>query len=132
LLLLLLGPRNATTAPAHGCAQVAAAARALLDRPPSQRHSLQEHLAGLGVGYDYLSRAFKRVYGVRPTVYANAMRVERAKRMLLDGLPSAEAAQRSGFNDAGYFSRVFRRLVGVTPGQFASSGRDGNEKGGQA
>jgi len=43
-------------------------------------------------------------------------RVDRAKDMLLNGVPASEAAVASGFCDQSHMIRHLRRSFGVTPG----------------
>jgi AraC-like DNA-binding protein len=50
-------------------------------------------------------------------------RVERARRLLLDGRSPAEVATATGFYDQSHLTRHFRRLVGVPPGRFRDSAR---------
>ncbi len=55
--------------------------------------------------------------------YVNSLRVESAKRLLLDtALTVGEVGHRVGFNDSNYLVRVFTRLVGVSPGRYRTTG----------
>jgi AraC-like DNA-binding protein len=67
----------------------------------------------------YLSRLFKKHLETTPMRYRNAVRVEKAKHLLL--IKSAtveEIADALGFEDAKYFSRLFRSHTTLTPSQF--------------
>ena len=55
-----------------------------------------------------------------PHVYVTGRRVELARRLLLDGVPAAEAATRAGFYDQSHLTRHFKRLHGVTPVAFGA------------
>jgi AraC-like DNA-binding protein len=66
-------------------------------------------------------RAFSAAYGIAPHQYLTARRVDRARRLLLDGLPVGEVAVAAGFYDQAHLTRHFRRLVGVTPGRYGSA-----------
>nr|WP_310206490.1 helix-turn-helix domain-containing protein [Paenarthrobacter nitroguajacolicus] len=46
--------------------------------------------------------------------------MDRARRLLLDGRPAAEAAVEAGFHDQSHLTRHFRRVLGTTPGAFAA------------
>ncbi|MDX3118646.1 AraC family transcriptional regulator [Streptomyces scabiei] len=70
----------------------------------------------------HLVRAFSAAYGLAPHQYLTARRVDLARRLLLDGLPSGEVAAASGFYDQAHLTRHFRKLVGVTPGRYGRRG----------
>lgn len=63
----------------------------------------------------YLIRSVKRATGLTPHAHIVQARVDRARRMLLDGVPAAEAAIAAGFCDQAHLIRQFRRHYGVTP-----------------
>jgi transcriptional regulator GlxA family with amidase domain len=45
-------------------------------------------------------------------------RLDRARRLLLEGLPIADVAVATGFHDQPHLTRHFRALLGTTPGAF--------------
>ena len=67
----------------------------------------------------HLVRAFSGEFGIAPHQYLTARRLDRARRLLLDGLPPGEVAAATGFYDQSHLNRSFKRLVGTTPGRFA-------------
>ncbi|MET7385620.1 AraC family transcriptional regulator [Streptomyces sp. NPDC005529] len=69
----------------------------------------------------HLVRAFSGAFGIAPHQYLMSRRVDRARRLLLDGRPPGEVAAATGFYDQSHLTRHFRRLVGVTPGRYARS-----------
>ncbi|MFD6921310.1 AraC family transcriptional regulator [Streptomyces sp. NPDC059944] len=69
----------------------------------------------------HLVRAFSGAFGIAPHQYLMSRRVDRARRLLLDGRPPGEVAATTGFYDQSHLTRHFRRLVGVTPGRYARS-----------
>ncbi|MEW2163346.1 AraC family transcriptional regulator [Streptomyces sp. NPDC007084] len=111
----------------------AAAGLPLPDRPLA--HRLRELLDARlveGVALDeaarlvhahpaHLVRAFSGAFGIAPHQYLMSRRVDRARRLLLDGRPPGEVAAATGFYDQSHLTRHFRRLVGVTPGRYARS-----------
>ena len=98
--------------------------RQLLDARALLPITLAEAGATLGANVTHLVRSFSRAYGIAPHAYVVGRRVDAARRLLLDGVPPAEAAAGSGFHDQAHLSRHFVRHVGTTPGRFArSSGR---------
>lgn len=66
----------------------------------------------------HLVRAFSTAYGIAPHQYLNSRRVDRARRLLLDGVRPSEVATATGFFDQSHLTRHFRKLVGVTPGRY--------------
>lgn len=72
----------------------------------------------LGTHATHLVRAFGREYGLPPHRYVTARRVDRARRLLLDGVPTVQAAVAAGFHDQSHLTRHFRRVLGVPPGRF--------------
>ncbi|NLU68824.1 AraC family transcriptional regulator [Streptomyces sp. HNM0574] len=67
----------------------------------------------------HLVRAFTGAFGLAPHQYLMARRVDRARRLLLDGRSPAEVATAVGFYDQSHLTRHFKRLTGTTPGRFA-------------
>jgi AraC-like DNA-binding protein len=63
-------------------------------------------------------RAFRKATGTSPRRHLRALRIERARRLLIDTDRSvAVIAASVGFEDPFYFSRVFRRATGRSPRQ---------------
>ena len=75
----------------------------------------------LGTHPSHLVRAFGREYGLPPHRYVVTRRLDRARRLLLDGMPIAEVAAVTGFHDQSHLTRHFRALLGTTPGAFRSA-----------
>lgn len=65
-----------------------------------------------------LARQFRAAYGTSPYNYLVMRRLQRARQLLLQGVPLAEAAFDCGFADQSHFTRQFRRAYGVTPGRW--------------
>ena len=62
-----------------------------------------------------LFRAFQRETGMPPHAYQLTVRVDRAKALLLQGVPPAHVAADLGFYDQSHFTQCFRSQLGVTP-----------------
>jgi LacI family transcriptional regulator len=73
----------------------------------------------LAVARRALEQRFVRLLGRTPAAEIRRVRIEDAKRMLVDTERSiADISRLTGFGHQDLFSRVFRRTVGVTPTQF--------------
>jgi AraC family transcriptional regulator len=66
----------------------------------------------------HFSRLFKQTTGLTPYQYILRCRVERAKRLLRQNLPIAEAAVQAGFASQSHLNRHFKQQLGLTPRQF--------------
>lgn len=67
----------------------------------------------------YLSHLFSQVRKMTVWDYIIERRVEEGKRLLAEtGMTVAEAAEKSGFRDPGYFGRVFRKATGMNPSAY--------------
>ena len=98
-----------------------AAIRALLERieagvAAGEDLRLSQLAAELGLHPSYLIRSTSRATGLTPHGHVLRARVVLARRLLLAGLPAAEAALAAGFCDQAHLIRQFRRHYGVTPG----------------
>ncbi|AEI44097.1 helix-turn-helix domain-containing protein [Paenibacillus mucilaginosus] len=72
-----------------------------------------------GVGAKYASQLFKDEFGMKFVDYLCSLRMEHAKRLLLEtdaSLP--EISQQVGYTHSISFGRTFKKVVGVTPGDY--------------
>ncbi|MET8942460.1 AraC family transcriptional regulator [Streptomyces sp. NPDC004542] len=97
--------------------------RELVDARVVEGVSLEEAARLLHAHPAHLVRAFSGAYGIAPHQYLMSRRVERARRLLLDGLPPGAVAAAAGFYDQAHLTRHFRKLVGVTPGRYRRRSR---------
>jgi AraC-like DNA-binding protein len=112
-----LRPSN-TPAPASG-PTLARTLRELLDEHITEGITLDEAARLVHAHPAHLVRAFSGTYGIAPHQYLMSRRVDRARRLLLDGRPPGEVATVTGFYDQSHLTRHFRKLVGVTPGRYS-------------
>ena len=81
--------------------------------------SLKAMSEEVGISQYHFSRLFKQSTGFSPYQYVIKSRIERGKKLLLQGKISiSEIASEVGFGDHSQFTRHFKRLMGVTPKQF--------------
>ncbi|CAM5444015.1 AraC family transcriptional regulator [Streptomyces sp. NPDC091290] len=97
--------------------------RELLDERVVPGIALDEAAALVQAHPTHLVRSFSAAYGIAPHQYLMSRRVDRARRLLLEGRTPAEVAAATGFYDQSHLTRHFRRLVGVTPGRYRGSAR---------
>ena len=73
----------------------------------------------LGFHSAYLTRLFGRYAGVTPLKYLTNLRIQEAKRLLLDtSLPISVVGERVGYPDQFHFSKTFRKATGMNPSAF--------------
>jgi AraC-like DNA-binding protein len=68
-----------------------------------------------GLSRFHALRAFKQRYGLPPHAYQLCLRMNHARRLLLEGTSAADVALRCGFADQSHFNRYFKRFYAVTP-----------------
>ena len=101
-------------------------------RLPAHPHEDFGLLAGLAATVSGLARCCEvsreRVHrvvtkrlGIAPRDYLRAVRLHRAKTLLLEGEPITSVAADCGFADQAHFTRWFRRTFGYTPGDLVDA-----------
>ena len=94
-------------------------ARDYIQQNYAENITLKELAAVSGLSPYHFLRVFRRDMGLTPHAYLNHVRVLRARDLLRQGCPIAQAAVNVGFVDQSHLHRHFKRIVGVTPGQYA-------------
>jgi AraC-like DNA-binding protein len=81
--------------------------------------SLQQVAAHVHLGRSSFSKLFNDNMGRSFPQYMNELRLERAKKYLLEtNMQVSEIAFKTGFDSASVFNRTFKNIIGVTPGEF--------------
>lgn len=94
-------------------------AREMLVEHFSERLTLTEIAAEVGVHPVYLVTAFRQKFGVTIGEFVRKLRIEHACAQLDKGdLPLSAIAFQAGFADQSHFSKVFKSYVGITPHQY--------------
>ncbi|AIQ39509.1 PocR ligand-binding domain-containing protein [Paenibacillus sp. FSL R7-0297] len=76
------------------------------------------------ISADYFSRLFRQETGSTFSSYINSLRLEEAKRSLVEGEESVVSIAYSlGFEDSGYFIRTFKKATGETPAVYRLKSR---------
>ena len=71
-----------------------------------------------GLSKYYLLRSFTKQKGISPYRYLETIRIDRAKKLLEQGVLPIEAALQTGFTDQSHFSNFFKKFIGLTPKQY--------------
>jgi AraC-like DNA-binding protein len=95
--------------------EAAQTARAYIDDCTDLTFSLQDLEQATGHNRWQLSRDFRTMFGASPYRYLILRRLEKARRLLLDGHSGADVAVSCGFSDQSHFGRQFRKTFGLTP-----------------
>lgn len=91
----------------------------LISQKFRERITVDEIAREVFVSPGYLCRLFRRELNCTMVDFLNRLRVEEAKRLLVDPKNSiSKVALSVGFDDASYFSKVFRKYTGLTPKEY--------------
>lgn len=106
-----------------------AMAKRYLDEHYNETISIHSVSAILGISESHLRRSFKKQYGKSPQEYLTNIRLEAAKKLLVnENYPVFSVAAACGFSDEYNFSRYFSKNVGVSPSEFrAKTSNDGSD-----
>jgi two-component system response regulator YesN len=86
--------------------------------------SLDEVSRQLDLSPYYFSKLFKEETGSNFVEYVTNLRMERAKKLLLEPDRSMkEIGMEVGYSDPNYFSRIFKKNTGVTPTEYRERGK---------
>lgn len=88
-----------------------------------QEIRVEEIAQSMNLDRRYLSRFFKEKTGMSIQEYLIHVRMEEAKRLLLQGKSVNEAAVLCGYQDPFHFSKMFKRRVGISPGAWRAAQR---------
>ena len=84
--------------------------------------SLEQIADEMNVSVKYVSRIFKEKTGVNLTAFINRVRMDEAKKLLLQTeLSVNEVAERVGINSRTTFLRIFKKAVGITPNEYRTA-----------
>ena len=71
-----------------------------------------------GLSKYYLLHSFTKQKGISPYSYLEAIRIDKAKKLLAQGVSPIDVALQTGFSDQSHFSNFFKRFIGLTPKQY--------------
>lgn len=97
-------------------------ARTYIDQNYARDLSLDDVAREVGISPYYFSKLFKEQTGQNFIDYLTRLRIETAKRLLVDPAMSVkEVCLRSGYSNQNYFSRIFKKSTGMTPTEYRDS-----------
>ncbi|WP_433496663.1 helix-turn-helix domain-containing protein [Sphaerimonospora sp. CA-214678] len=114
----LTGTPRGSRRPSSG---IARRLRDLIDARLVEGLTLAEASELLQTHATQLVRSFTREFGLAPHQYLTSRRVDRARQLLLEGMPPGLVAAATGFYDQSHFARHFRNTLGTSPGRYARS-----------
>lgn len=103
---------------------IASNARCIIDEmyadPLLSLHMISEEI---GISQSYVSRMFKKKYGIGIAQYINQVRIFHAKKLIQEGSMNVKTISiQVGFSSDVQFIRVFKKLEGITPGAYRTDG----------
>ena len=91
--------------------------------------SLAQVAAEMHVSLSALSHRYRREAGIAPIAAYRALRIDRAKALLLRGIPLHTIAEELGFSDAFHLSKAFNQVTGLAPRHFLRGQLQGSPDG---
>jgi AraC-like DNA-binding protein len=68
----------------------------------------------------HFQRLFKQVFNLPPYQYIKARRIEKARELLVKGIPVHTVCRSVGWEDTSSFVRLFKQKFSVTPKQYST------------
>jgi two-component system response regulator YesN len=80
---------------------------------------LEELAKNAGFSYTYFSYLFKKETGITLTEYIQTVRIETAKKLLVEKERNvSEIAELVGYSDIKFFTKQFKKALGVSPNEY--------------
>jgi two-component system, response regulator YesN len=93
-----------------------------IDHHYDEKISLEDVAQKIHLSKNYLCNAFKKGTGENMSLYINKLRIEKAKRLLLESDGKIkEIFEEVGYSNQQYFSKVFKRITGMTVMEYKES-----------
>ncbi len=80
--------------------------------------TIQECAGIVHLSPSYFSNQFKKETGMTFMQYVTSARMDKAKRLLLEGMQVQDITFELGYRDRPYFSELFKKHTGLTPTEF--------------
>lgn len=75
-----------------------------------------------------LLRAFIKTKGITPYRYLQTIRINKAKKLLEQGVMPLDVAMQTGFSDQSHFSNFFNMFIGLSPAAYKRIFKESREK----
>lgn len=100
---------------------------AFMEQHFTEHISLDDLVQCSSLSKSTLLRAFTKSKGVTPYRYLQAIRINKAKELLEQGIPLIEAAMQTGFSDQSHFSNFFNMFIGLSPAAYRQIFRENGD-----
>src|ERR1051326_5086180 len=101
------------------------AARATLERRYAEPHTLASLAASVAISPFQFARVFRQLTRRPPHQYLMQVRLDAARRMLLDRVSVTDACYDTGFSSLSHLIHVFKRRYGCTPSEARQAQEEG-------
>ena len=91
---------------------------AYIERHYAENIALDDLTSMTSFGKTYLIRSFTKQVGISPYRYLQTIRINKAKKLLEQGVEPIDAAGMAGFSDQSHFTHFFKSFIGLTPKQY--------------
>ena len=85
---------------------------------PAAEHTVTTMAAAANASTRHLGRLFRSELGTTPARWVERIRLDRARQLILEGLPVTRAAELSGFGSDETLRRAFSRHLNTTPTEY--------------
>lgn len=93
-------------------------ARTILEHNCGERIELSELARAVNLNERYLLGLFKKASGISPCQFQLGVRADRARNLVVAGIPLIDVAMSTGFADQSHLIRDFKKFFGMTPSAF--------------
>lgn len=91
---------------------------AYMEQHFAENITLEDMLSMTRFGKSYLLRSFTKQVGVSPYRYLQTIRIDKAKKLLEQGIEPIDVADMAGFSHQSHFTNFFKSFIGLTPKQY--------------
>lgn len=91
---------------------------AYMEQHFAENITLEDMLSMTSFGKSYLLRLFTKQVGVSPYRYLQTIRIDKAKKLLEQGMEPIDVADMTGFSHQSHFTNFFKSFIGLTPKQY--------------
>jgi AraC-like DNA-binding protein len=92
--------------------------KSFMEKYLSEKIELEKIASTAFMSRFHYTRIFKRVYGLSPRQFLKDMRINRAKKLLKQGLTISQVCVDVGYDSMPTFCNAFKRATGYSPGEY--------------